>query len=157
MKSTKLTFVVIASSIMVAIGCATQAEKKEIEREVAAETNITSQADLDQQSSQLIETAPGLTDAQRAELISLRESTRMKTEALNQESLRLRSLLVKDMLSDNYDLSKAQLLKNKIKKAEEKKLSNFLDAVSKANRILGKQDRTMDNEYLMRDFEYRYR
>ncbi len=155
MEKGKIIFAGVVYSLILSAGCVSSKTQKEIDRKVAQETSINTRQDLTEKTDQLIESAQGLTEKQKTDLVNLREVTRIKNEQLNRESLRLKALLMKDLTSTDHSSNQIQILKRQIKKAEDKKLSNYFDAVSKASRILGKDQ--LDNDYVLRDFEYRYR
>ena len=152
----KLYMLVVCGILISA--CSQMAVEKDIAQKVNQESNINTQADLNTESASLIETAPNLTDKQRGELIVLRESFRSETKALTIESLRLRSVLMKELLSADYRQAEVNTLKNKIKKAEDKKLAIMMDSIKKTNLILGRQAkvnlRMQDTDFIMHDFNY---
>ena len=68
---------------------------------------------------------------------------------MNKKSLELRSVLLKDILSTNYNHKEVGLIKNRMKKLEEKRLTMIFDALDKANVIMGRQ--ASENHLLMQE------
>jgi hypothetical protein len=118
-------------------GCAQTPLDKRVDREVAQENTINTQADLKSEASRIIQTTPGLTDEQRIKLGALRKTTRAQTDALWTQSVKLRSVLMKDLITTNYNENEVELIKKKIKDLEDKRLSVTFNAVEQANTILG--------------------
>ena len=144
----KSLWVVLASLAMLC-GCASAPEKK-LDSKIAEEPPIQNRQALQAQNTQLIASAPGLSDDQKAKLNSLRDSIRAKTDALSEEALKLRSLLIKDLLMTKYDSREVELIEKKLRKVENDRVSAMVDGVKKANVILGHQvDPT--HEPLMRE------
>ncbi len=151
MKKNKIVFCALSACGLILVACSHKSIDKELDRKVAQETQINTQADLNAESERLIESAPGLTPTQRTQLIALRESTRAATQEQTKESLRLRSVLVKDLLSSNFNRQEVAVLKNKIKKTDQAKLSILMDSIRKTNLILGRHAK---DDYSERDYDY---
>lgn len=123
----------------------------QVDNKVAQQDNIQSRNDLSKQTQNSIQTAPGLTADQRSQLEAVRSTTQAKVNALSTESLRLRSVLVSDLLAQDYNAAEVSLVKKKIKAAEEKRLTIIFDAVDKVKKILGRQA-SSEHERMMSDF-----
>lgn len=117
-------------------GCATAANKK-LDQELAGETAIHERKDVQKEASQLIQSTPGLSGDQRAQLTALKTATQGQLDAFVKESLKLRSVLVKDLVSSNFDADEIDLIKSRMKNLEAKKIGVIFEAVAKANTILG--------------------
>jgi PBP1b-binding outer membrane lipoprotein LpoB len=127
----------ILSMVLAFQGCAHSQTDKELDQKLAQETEVKSRADLKQEMKDRIDTAAGLTDEQRSQLNSLREATQQKVSQLSRQSLQLKSVLVKDLVSTNYNEDEVNLIKKRIHDLEEKKVSTLFDAADQANRIMG--------------------
>lgn len=117
-------------------GCASGLNKK-VDSEVAQETAVRTHSDLQAEIDQLVDSAPGLTQDQRKRLTALKNGTRGQLDTLYAESLRLRSLMLKKLITTNYNDDEVQLIKSKIKNVENDRLSVIFSAVEQANTILG--------------------
>lgn len=135
--------------LLLMVGCASPKMEKELDKKVSLEEKINSQADLNAESDKVIQADTQLTDAQKQQLIQLRNQTRTDAHKYYTESLRLRAVLIKDLLSANYNRAEVFLIKNKIKKSEEKRISILLDAIEKSNAILGRQ--AEKHEFILRE------
>lgn len=149
MRNSIWVFLAMTSAVTLQ-GCAHSAENKRVDNEVAQENSVKSRADLSTEAGQLIQNSPGLTAEQRSKLSALRDSTRAKIDEIASESLRLRSVLIKDLISTNYNANEVELIENRMKKAEDKRLSVTFNAVEQANTILG-HDVTPNREQIMDD------
>jgi hypothetical protein len=137
MKDKKCAIAAAVVLALIAQGCASSALNRKIDNEMAQETSIKTHADLRNETGQLIQTAPGLTAEQRSKLATLRDSTRAQLDTMWMQSLKLRSLLLKDLVSANYDVDEVELIKRRIRDLESKRLTVTFDAVEQANQILG--------------------
>jgi PBP1b-binding outer membrane lipoprotein LpoB len=120
-------------------GCAHSAAERHVDQEVAQETAVKSRSDIGAEAGALIQTAPGLSDDQRARLSAVRASTHAQLDELGAQSLKLRALLVKDLISTDYNEDEVELIKKRIKKLENKRLSVIFGAVEQTNSILGRE------------------
>ena len=125
---------------------------------MSEESSINSQADLNAEATHQIEKAENISEEQRSQLLALREKTRAQTLEQNKESLRLKSVLVKELLSTDYDRKEVAGLKRKIRKTDDRKLSILLDSIQKTNVILGRQALSnrdgRDYDFIVRDFNF---
>ena len=157
-RNNKLALCLFATCALGLTACSHTSVDRELNRKVAEESNINTQADLNAEATHLIEKAKNITEEQRSQLLALREKTRAETLEQNKESLRLRSVLVKELLSTDYNRQEVAGLKRSIKKTDERKLSILLDAVQKTNLILGRQARDNrvehDDDFIIRDFNF---
>ena len=158
MRKKKLAFCVLAACGLSLSACSNKSIDRELNRKVAEESSINSQADLNVEATQQIENAANITEEQRSRLLTLREKTRAETLDQNKESLRLKSVLFKELLSTDYDRKEVAGLKRKIKKTDDRKLSILLNAIQKTNVILGRQalNNRVGNDYdfIVRDFNF---
>lgn len=143
----KTAFSLALGGLLLTAGCASKQEKQ-LQEKLGAETAVKSNADLRAEADKLL-TAPGLTEQQRKQLTDLRADTYNKTSKLHQESLRLRSVLIKDLAAPNYNEREVELIKKKIKKNENERLSVMFDAITAANQILGHHP---DAQKIMEDY-----
>jgi hypothetical protein len=133
------TALVSTLSLFIANGCSSPAVERELGQKVSQESSIKTQGDLSLHSDQLLKENLRLSNDQRQQLMALKKEAQLLTAKQNSESLKLRSVLIKDMLSANYNHSEVSLIKNKLRKTESNKIDILLNAVKKANIILGNE------------------
>ena len=127
----------IAAAMMV--GCATT--DKKLDQKIQAEgPAIQNRSDLDKEATSLIASSNDLSKEQKTALLVLRDNTSKRLDQMRKESLKLRSLLVKDMLSSNYNADEVNELKDRMRELEHQKLALIFSTVDNANRVLGHGD-----------------
>lgn len=140
MKRTKWLGLAMASTLALPLtlqGCAQTAVQKRVDTEVAQENTVNTRSELRAEADQTIKTAPGLTDEQRTRLLALRTATSAQSDELRLQSLKLRSVLIKDLITTNYDQDEVALIKKRMRDVEDQRLSLVFKAVEDANVILG--------------------
>jgi hypothetical protein len=110
----------------------------ELDRKLLAEPDVSRQ-ELSSEVKNEIESAPHLTLGQKAMLLELRRTVRGEMEKISSESLKLRSLLVKDLLSPEYDRQEVDAIESRLKDLENNRISSLFRGVREANEILGRQ------------------
>src|SRR5439155_657173 len=75
---------------------------------------------------------------QRAQLFSIRDQARADLENLRLESLKLRSVLIKDIVSSKYNPAEIELIKSKLRGVEDERISTLFRAIRKSNLTLGR-------------------
>lgn len=126
--------------------------EKRLDAKVAQETTIESGADLHDEVTTLIQSSDGLNADQKRKLLALRDSVREKNRSFMKESLRMRSVLIKDLIASDYNAKEVSLIKRKIRKLEDKRVSIVFEAIEQANSILGRQ--AAANQKLISDLPY---
>lgn len=130
-------------------GCAHGPDQR-IDDKLSQEGAVKDRAQLRTETSEVIRTAPGLTDDQRSKLTDLSNTTRTQIDDISQQTLKLRALLVQEVVSSNYNADEVAGIKKRIRKLEAKRITAIFDAVDKANTILGRQAQT--NQHIVREF-----
>ena len=131
--------------------CMSSAVHERLEKRVAEESAVNNTPDLRRETSMLIENMHNLNDEQRRELLALRDRTRAQVDKSTQRSLRLRAILMKDLMTNKrYDEDEVYLIKEEIAKAENKKLAVIFDGIREANFILDRQ--TMEDQMIYQGF-----
>ncbi len=133
------TLVVSTLSLLITNGCTSKFVEKELNQKVSQEKSIRSQTDLTNESDRVLNMDDQLTTSQKQQLKALKDETRILSAEQNAESLKLRSVLMKDLLATNYNRPEVLLIKNKLKNVESKKVEILFSAVEKANIILGRE------------------
>ena len=141
----KLNFMFLFLATLV--GCSS-ANKKVLDQKMEAES-VDSRAELKIETKNSIDNAVNLTQEQKQKLNTLRSSVSKKIDELNKQSLELRSILVKNIVSTNYNSDEVSLIKVRMRKLEDKKLMAIFKSIDEANQILGRQAR--DNRHVMQE------
>lgn len=152
MKHTRISSLTLISAVsalafFTAVGCASKSEKQTLNDKVSAEGSVHSPSTLSAETVDTIQNSKDLSADQKAQLATLRTETRAKMEAYRQESLKLQSVLVKDVVSPNYDISEVNLIKSRLRKVENDRVNLIFDTVDKANTIMGRQ--ALNNQEVM--------
>lgn len=133
-----------------AAGCASSGSR-ELDQKISQEPPVESRRQVQTEADQKIATDSQLTPDQKARLSALRTSVSAQLDDVSRQSLKLRSVLIEEILSPNYSLEEVSLIKSRLKKLEDKRLSLMFDGVDEANKILGRhapQNRRMIRELL---------
>jgi hypothetical protein len=127
-------------------GCATSADRK-LDQKVNAQNSASTPQDLRTEVKDAIAETPGLTDAQKSALTTLRINTQKEIKALNVESIKLRSVLIENVFAKKTNDDEVKRIKSRLRKIEDKKLDLTFKAVDKSYTILGKQ--AVNNQKMM--------
>lgn len=150
MKHSTTLFLTAMMGSMLLQGCAHSAIDQRIDDKLTQETAIKHRADLSAEANELIKSAPGLSDEQRAELAQLRDKSAAELDSISAQSIKLRGLLIQDVVSSNYDQDEVQAIKTRLKNLENKRLSLVFDTVDQANTILGHQ--ALEHQQIINSF-----
>jgi len=150
MKRFNHSFVSLGILLFAFLGCAHGAMEQNLDAKLAQETAVHNRTDLRKEATQLVKLVPGLSEEQRTKLSNLRESTRVQMDDLSTRSLRLRSLMLKDLLSATDNGDELDLIKQRLKDVENSRLNLILSSVEEASRILGKE--ASQHREFMEDF-----
>jgi hypothetical protein len=148
-KEPKLFFSLAVAFMFSFQGCAHSALENKIDAEIAAEGDLKSRADLRTEAERVVNSTSGLTADQRSRLLSLRTSTRQRLGDLNSDSLKLSSVLIKELLTADYSDDEVVLIKKRMKNLENERLGVIFEAVKVANSILGRD--SVKSRYFMED------
>lgn len=152
----KLIFVSALCSVCISVvGCAHNSVERGLATKMSEEAPVSGTQELRSDVGTLIENAK-LTASQKSQLKALQLTSSKQSQSFRDESLKLRSILIKDLFSKNYNESEATLIQNKIEKVEHKRLALMFETIDKANGILGRETNAQENERLMdRLMQYR--
>jgi dsDNA-specific endonuclease/ATPase MutS2 len=117
-------------------GCSST--NKILDKKLAEEPAITRSA-LQTQANESVEADTRLSQEQKQKLTELRASLTSQIDEINQHSLKLRSILLKDLLAAKYNGDEVVLIKTRMKKLEAERLNVIFDAAEKTNLILGRE------------------
>ncbi|MGZ6480507.1 MAG: hypothetical protein ACXWQE_14450 [Bdellovibrionales bacterium] len=131
-----LTNLLLVAALVLIPACASESPK--LNQKVANESDVESRRDLQVEADYLIRTSKLLSEVQKDKLLKLRSSTKNQMDDLEHQSLMLRSVLLKSVLSEKFDPKEVDAIKGKLKKVENQKLAQIFDTVEQANKIMGR-------------------
>lgn len=120
--------------------CATHSEKENLTEKVAQQVQVKDRRDLSTESRRLIEDSSALTSVQKSSLLALRDATQMQMDQMQKESVKLRAVLIEDVMATNYNAREVNLIKNQISKLEKKRVAVIFKTVDRANAIIGRAE-----------------
>ncbi|HEX7675824.1 MAG TPA: hypothetical protein VF412_16725 [Bdellovibrio sp.] len=148
MKTTTLGTFFIALALTA--GCAQKTIEK-VNNEVATAPAVKNTSQLRQEAQDLIEKS-NLSPEIKTQLLALKASSSQQMQGLREESLKLRALLIKTVLSPNYNKKEVDVIHSKIRKNQNQYLAVMFDTVDKANGILGRETKADEqNERMMEE------
>ncbi len=130
-------------------GCSTKGNKV-LDEKISNEADINTRENLQAEAKSSIRNAVNLTEDQKQKLSALRLSVTNQNNEMNQEALELRSVLMKDIIATNFNSKEVGLIKSRMRKLEDRRLSMIFDSVDKANLIMGRQ--AAQNQRVMGEF-----
>ena len=129
-------------------GCAHQNLNQKIDRKMDAEPGTLTMADLGREAQESIQSDKTLNASQKSALMDLVVTSRGKSDALRIQSLKLRAVLIKDVMSPDYDQQEVDQVKRRIKDIEDQRLTNTFESLDRANTIMGRP--SAENERILR-------
>ena len=131
------------------VGCAQKVVEKNLEAKMSEEPPVSGSLELQSDAGFMIENS-NLTAPQKVQLKSLQTQTAKQLQNYRDESLKLRSILIKDVFSTKYNKAEVRLVQKKIEKVERQRTALIFETIDKANGILGRETNAEENERLMR-------
>ncbi|MBC7464832.1 MAG: hypothetical protein H7256_02475 [Bdellovibrio sp.] len=161
MKKYILKLAILAGTAALLQSCGTTKAQRTVAEKMANEPAIANEQSLISKQKDAVESAPSLSETQKTQLVELRTSAQEKMKDIDQQSLKLRDILVRNLVAADYGPKKAnevRVIKNKLSKLNTQRFDITLRSIEKAQAILGHQIRdneTMMNNFLERDFDSR--
>src|SRR4051812_48398290 len=115
--------VILAATLLPS--CASTDLNRRLDDRLAEEGSIKTRKDLDSKASALLQQTPGLTASQRDRLAGLKSSVQEKLQANSKESLKLRALLVEDVLSPGDHSAEIAELKSRLRKLARERVNTI--------------------------------
>lgn len=135
--NSRITTNVLAAALLLP-GCATSGVQNRINEKLAREPEVT-QPVVGADTAKVILAEAGLSQDQRARLLALRDSTRKDLAPFRAEAAKLHSLLIREVITSDYDPIEVQAVKNRLRDLEVRRLNLMFNAIDRANEILGRQ------------------
>ncbi len=146
-KSSHLSLIALTMSALTLPSCSHG--DRELAQEVEAQP-ATTRSELRETAKDKIENMPNIGEAQRAKLLAIKNESESKSNELQIESIKVRSLIVSEMTSPNYDPKKVDKLKSRLRDIEKDRLALTFKAIDDSNKALGRDTAV---EYRKRYFE----
>jgi hypothetical protein len=135
------------------LGCASVTLNKALDEKIAQEKNVDGRKGIQTEADQLIKNTSSLTPQQKKDLKTLGQSLSSQLDEISKESFKLRAVLIQDVIS-NYNSAEIDLIKDRLRKVEDRRLRLTFSTVEKANSILGRE--SARNNELSRDILFYY-
>ena len=132
----KFPFLFLILTVLALQGCAHKAAEKRVDDKLAVES-VKDSGEIRAEVSKMIGSAPGLSLDQRKQLMDLHVATMTEMSSLREQSAKLRGVLVDEVITENYDADVVVIIKNRLRKVEDRRLTLLFNTVEKANHILG--------------------
>jgi hypothetical protein len=145
----KMKIVLVTLLVLPLVGCASNASKN-VDDKIWQENGVGSRKDLQEESFRLIHDEPGLSPGQRDRLALLSSTMTQKLDVINLESVRLRSVLMKEVLAPDYKPNEVEVIKTRISGLEARRISTMFNGIEEANSILGRTP--VENRRVLRAF-----
>jgi hypothetical protein len=111
-----------------------------VDSKLAQTPPVSGPAELRKTTADTIASTPGITEDQRAKLVVIQKTTEGKLDKLRQESLKMRELLIQEVVrTDGYNDNEVNRIKSRLKDVEGKRLTTLFKALDQANDVLGHQ------------------
>ena len=127
-------------AVLVCVGCAYSEADRRLDEELAKTAAVKGRSELKKAADDVIANHPALTEGQRLRLREIRESASSELDSMNADLLKLRALLLRDVVATSYDDEQVERIKARILKLENRKISVLFGAVERANAVLGHED-----------------
>ena len=136
----KELFLAILSSALLttAQGCAHSQLENHLDAKLDKEPATETRAQLATEEKTKVAGDTAVSSEKRAAIEQVIQDARTRTDAMREESLKLRAVLVKDLVSADYDVQEVEMIKSRIRKLEQDRLSEYFGAIRETNRILGR-------------------
>jgi hypothetical protein len=129
-------------------GCSHKAVEEKLNEKMSVQPAVSGTPALQADAVFLIENSQ-LTSLQKEKLTRLQEVSGKQLESYRDQSLRLRAILIQDVLSAHYNRSEVKLIQSKIKKVEYKRVALIFRTIDIANGIMGRDTNAEENAQLL--------
>lgn len=144
-----------AVSTFALFSCAQTAHKRDLEAKLAGEPAVADYASMRKAAEAAVRADTTITDEQKAKLIELKVETAQKMDGFQNEILKLKGALMKNIVADRYNAKEITTIKGKIDSLSTQKLHSFYEALEKGRKILGKTNSDVLNQ-LNLDNDFRF-
>ena len=135
----KITHLLFISASLFLLACSHGLMTKKVEGELKQQPEIGT-VDLNEKAIDVINESPQLTANQKGRLLDLQKRTNSQVEDLRDQSFKLRALLIEDMTKPDFTIDAINVVKDKLKTVEQKRLNVVFNAIDEANAIIGRRD-----------------
>lgn len=132
------TSIFLVLLLVLTVGCSSRKEaRQEVEKKVSQES-VTDGRSMASKVHAMIHGSETLNADQKAKLHAIVNEVSQKNKALTEEAFKLRSVLIKELISGKVNNKQVKILKKKIKKAENERMKNSFQAMDKFSQIVSK-------------------
>jgi uncharacterized protein YcbK (DUF882 family) len=150
MRKTLITTSIIAM-IFGLTSCASKKEKQEIQKEVSEAKQIKGSNDLYSTEENILAENNNLSSDQKQRLKELLDRNYKDNQDIQTEIDKTKTVLFKELLSENGSRSKIKILENQILRLNKKKTRYSLSAYKEAKNIVGKNEVPLEKTLNMLD------
>lgn len=141
--------IILLAVVLFFVSCSHKKHKQEIQSKVE-QSQVKDPAALEMTIDEAIANSKNLSPEEKQKLEAILSANKDRAMKLQQESYKLRGLLIEELLSDKMSPKKVKLLKKDIRKVEEDRLKNTFEAVDEITNIVSKyEDRSLYAQPLM--------
>lgn len=134
---TRIALVLVLASGVA--GCAHGPEKDHaLDEKLSTESDVSDYADLRTQTEKIVDQSAQLTSEQKSKLVELKVETATKLDLVQKEILKLKGVLVRNIVADKYQPQEVLQIEKKIEALSKQKLTIFFASLEKGSKILGK-------------------
>lgn len=134
-----LRFVLLVPILSGFLSCSHGSVEDRLDQKLSQDSEIKTGGDVRREATLMIENSPTLTGEQKKALTSLRANIQKELSALNDETLKLRTELIRDLIEPKLNRPEVALIKKRLSDLEAKKLASLFNGVDKANSIMGRE------------------
>lgn len=129
--------IVVLSIALALTSCAQKELEKEVDLQVASQPGWSPGQGILSNGLEKIMESPGLTDAQKNELADVMKSVMIEDLSIQDQLVRTKSVLFETIGETPYNKPKMDILRRRLEKLNERRMSNMFLALEKTEKILG--------------------
>lgn len=118
--------------------CATSKSNQALNEKVSEEKSVQTRDQLNAEVKQTIDNNTAISPEKKAQLEAIRADYLTKSDDLYKESIKLRSVLIKDIASQQEHVGEIKLIKARLREIADKRLTLLFKAIDDSNVALGK-------------------
>lgn len=126
---------VMAATLLMLVGCATTTSKK-VEEDIAQQNDINTRQSMNTGLNAIV-SSKNLSDAQKAELIGLMDSTRLQMHAIRRGEAQAKSAFFKYLASGELEDRRINAYRKELVSLENQKMDIMFSNLKKTRKILG--------------------
>ncbi len=142
-------YLLVAGTGLLILSCSQKSVENKLEDKVSSQSKVSDSKELQGEVKDLIDDSH-LQAQQKTQLRTLQANTDAQLQNFREESLKLRAVLIKDVLSTKkYDRSEVLLIQRKMENIEKQRLALIFKVIDQANKIMGRETDSEESERIM--------